>query len=109
MKKFVAIYHMPADAQAEAAKSTPEEREESMKEWYAWKERIGAALVDFGAPLTAGKNLTPGGASDSGSDVAGYSIVQAEDLDSARQLFDNHPHLGWNASCNIELFETIDM
>jgi uncharacterized protein (DUF302 family) len=57
-----------------------------------------------------GQQLSPGGQSkNSSKDVAGYSILQAENLEEAKKLLEGHPHLGWNASCSIEVHETMPL
>ena len=51
MKKFMVIYHAPADAFANMPEMTPEQVEAGMKLWNDWRESAGAAVVDFGSPL----------------------------------------------------------
>lgn len=109
MKKFIVIYHMPPSAM-EWTESTPESKEEGMKQWFAWKDRMGDKLIDFGSPLGKGIKLNPDGTSGEGSsNVAGYSIIQAEDAEAAIEAMENHPHLGWNADCDIEIHEFAEM
>lgn len=110
MKRFVVLYHSPAEAMAAMATATPEEKMEGMKPWMAWKEAIGDALVDMGAPLMPGKRLLPNGGSEASStEVSGYSILQAKDIEEAKTLLNGHPHLAWNASCSIEVHEAMPM
>ena len=109
MKKFVAIYYAPAEAVAAMANITPEQAAEGMKPWMAWKERIGDAMVDFGAPLMPGQATSGTNWSASGTSVSGYSIVQSADLESAKALFDGHPHTSWAPGCSIELHECAQM
>lgn len=110
MKKFIVIYHAPAEAMAEMANVTPEQKEEGMKPWFAWKESIGDKLVDFGTPLMGGQRILPDGTmEDSTKDVTGYSIIQATDMEEAKSLLKNHPHLAWTGGCDIEVHECIEM
>ena len=86
----------------------PEEQAKGMELWMEWAKKCGDKLVDLGAPLMGGLALTPGGGSaPSDKQVAGYSILQAENMDEARRLLQGHPHLGWNAACTIEVHETM--
>jgi len=39
----------------------------------------------------------------------GYSILQAENMDEAKELLQGHPHLDWNAACEIEVHESLPM
>ena len=110
MKNFVAIYYAPAEAMAQMANITPEQAAEGMKPWMAWRDKVGDAMVDFGAPLVAGQSIDGNGNwSNSGSQVSGYSIVKSNDLASAQALFDGHPHLSWAPGCSIEVLECAQM
>ncbi|MDN5204873.1 hypothetical protein QQ008_26010 [Fulvivirgaceae bacterium BMA10] len=110
MKKFIAIYHAAPEAMAQMAEATPEQKAEGMKYWLAWKEKIGNALVDLGAPLVGGVAINPSGDKvNSSKQVSGYSIVQADDTEAAHALFDNHPHLSWHPTASIEIHECVEM
>jgi len=104
MKKFVLIYHSTPEEMAEFAKASPEQKAEGMKPWFAWKERIGDHLIDFGAPLMGGIRINADGStSPSTKEVTGYSVIQATDMAQAQSLIKGHPHNG------IELHESIAM
>ena len=110
MKKFIVLYHAPMDAMQQTANMKPEDQAKGMEAWMEWAKKCGDKLVDLGSPLMNGQQLTPDGKSK-GSDknVAGYSILQAENMDDAKKLFQGHPHLGWNAACSIEVHETMPL
>ena len=108
MKKFIVTYHAPVELMQQTGESTPEEKEKGMEAWMAWAQKCGDKLVDFGTPLSNGLTLQPDGQSTSSdSQVCGYSILQAEDLEEAKQLLTGHPHLAWDASCLIEVHESM--
>ena len=110
MKKFIVIYHAPAEAMAQMANATPEQKMEGMKPWMAWAERCGDQLVDLGAPLFGGQRLSPDGTSqNSARDVSGYSILQAVDMAGVKALLKGHPHLQWTGGCDIEVHECASM
>lgn len=110
MKKFVVIYHAPAEAMAAMAEATPEQKMEGMKPWLAWKDSVGDQMVDFGAPLMPGLRLLPDGTTENSTkEVTGYSILQANDMEDAKSLLKGHPHLAWTGGCDIELHECVDM
>ena len=110
MKKFIVIYHAPAEAMAGMANATPEEREEGMKPWMAWAEKCGSQLLDLGSPLMGGQKLSENGSSaDSQREVTGYSILEAEDMDGAKALLQGHPHLSWGGGCDIEVHESMPL
>lgn len=62
-------------------------------------------MVDFGTPLAGGVRVTTDGTSPSTREVAGYSIIEATDLDAALALAKSHPHLNMPGGCEIEVHE----
>jgi len=109
MKKFIVIYHAPASATEQMANATPEQMQEGMKPWMDWAARCGSGLVDMGTPLGNGQKVSKSGSVPSDRDVAGYSILQAESMDAAKALLSGHPHLEWDAACEIEVHEALPM
>lgn len=108
MKKFIVIYHAPVDAMQQTEGSSKEDMDNGMEAWMAWARKCGDNLVDLGTPLGNGQKLFPGGASaDSDRQVAGYSILQADNLEEAEGLLKDHPHLQWNSACEIEIHESL--
>ena len=108
MKNFIVVYRAPADMMTMAAAMSPEERTKGMETWMEWAKGIGEGLVDMGAPLANGQLLSPDGSSKaSGTDVAGYSVLQASSMEEAKKLLKAHPHLAWNAACSIEVYEAM--
>lgn len=110
MKKFIVIYHAPIDAMKQMANISPEEQKKGMDEWMVWAKKCGSKLVDLGAPLMNGQQLSPDGKSkNSDKNVAGYSILEADNLEEAKGLLKGHPHLAWNAQCSIEVHEAMPL
>ena len=104
MAKYVFIYHAPTTL-ADATPPTPEQMEAVMGEWTAWAGRVGDRMVDFGTPLAGGVRVTTDGTSPSTRQVAGYTILEADDLDAALALAKGHPHLNMPGGCEIEIHE----
>ncbi len=109
MKKFMVIYYAPESAMEKMENASPEEAEEGMKPWMEWAEKCGSGLVDLGTPLGNGEKLTPDGASQSQSKVTGYSVLQAENIDEAKKMLQEHPHLQWAEGCEIEVHECLPL
>lgn len=110
MKKYIVIYHAPDELMAQSANASPEEMEKGMEPWMAWAAKCGDQLVDLGNPLMGGQKLLPDGNSlSSARGVVGYSILQAESMDAAKSLLLGHPHLEWNAACEIEVHEVMPL
>ena len=82
MAKYVFSYRVPSDYRPNA---------ETAAEWQAWFGGMGPALVDLGHAVTDYASL--GEVGGSGSRMIGYSVVSAEDMDSALALAKDCPAL----------------
>lgn len=100
---------MPAAAMEQMQAVTPEQARAGMEQWMAWANQCGEGLVDMGSPLGGAQRVTQSGSSPSDSNVAGYSILQAENMEAAQALLQGHPHLAWNAACEIEIHECMPL
>ena len=109
MKQFVVIYHAPVSAMEKMKSSSPEDMKKGMEEWMKWAEKCGEHLVDLGNPLGNGLEINSSGSSPSSRGVAGYSILQANDMAEAEDLLKDHPHLGWTDGCQIEIHEKLPL
>jgi hypothetical protein len=76
-----------------------------MGQWNAWAGKVGDRMVDFGTPLAGGVQVTPEGTSPSTSEVAGYTLIEADSMDDALALAQDHPHLNMPGGCTIEVHE----
>ena len=109
MGKYVVLYYAPKSAGEAMSAATPEDMKKGMELWMTWAERCGEGLVDIGAPLGGGRKVTKSGTTPSDKDVTGYSVLQAENMEAAQALLTDHPHLGWEAGCEIEIHEAIPL
>jgi hypothetical protein len=91
--KFLVLYNSPIPAAEMMANMSPEEAKAGMDAWMAWSQKVGDALVDFGLPLGSNRRIEADSASRGSTQASGYSIVQAESLDSATKMLEDHPHL----------------
>ena len=82
MAKYVLSFRVPSGYRPDAG--TP-------AEWQAWFGGLGAALVDVGNAVTGYASL--GEVGGSGSRMVAYSVVSAEDMDSALNLAKDCPAL----------------
>jgi hypothetical protein len=110
-KRFLVIYHVPMDALEQTTNATPEQQAAGMVLWNTWAERMGSKLTDLGAALINGKRLTAEGSlTPSTKEVAGYSLLQAEDLEELMGLLQSNPHLsGWHPEATVEVHELMIM
>ena len=106
MKNFLVIYNAPAEAMEQMANISPEEQAKGMEPWMAWNAKFSDQIVDLGSPLATGQRLNPTGEwNGSTTEVSGYSIVKAETVEAAREIFVDHPHTSWAPGCTIDIHE----
>ena len=97
MPAFLITYHgggMPEGEQA---------RQQAMADFGAWVGKVGDALTDPGAPLgpamtVSAEGVRPG---DADGHVSGYSVLRADDMDSAVSLVRDHPFVTRGASLQV--------
>jgi hypothetical protein len=108
MSKFLVVYLAPISASEQMRNATPEQAKAGMDAWMNWAKKAGDAIVDLGAPLGDGSNLEGASLVSGDSTPVGYSILQAESMESVRELLRDHPH-GRVAKFSIEVFECLSM
>lgn len=107
MSKFIYIYNGPATPMDQF---TEEQSAKEMAAWGAWMGKVGAAMVDGGAPFGARAAVSDDGSAATPTDLQGYTIVEAEDLDAAKALADGHPFLSeGKGRFSLEIFELVNM
>jgi hypothetical protein len=107
MSKYLYLYRGPATSMEEF---TPEQSAEQMRAWGEWMSRVGPALADPGAPLGARTAVSDNGSTPVPSDQNGYSIVEADTLDAAKEFTKDHPFLSeGRGRFTIEIFELVPM
>ena len=111
MKKFLILYKAPLDAMAQTANSTPEQQAKGMELWMQWAKKCGDKLIDMGSPLMNAQQISPGDKVVAGqTQIVGYSILNAENMDAVITLMKGHPHTsGWSADAVIEIHESMPL
>ena len=113
MKKFLAIYVGTSGALDEWNKLSEGQRKErsdaGMKGWMDWGTTHSGAIVDQGNPLGKTKRATPEGISDTKNSMTAYTIIQAESLEAAAKLFENHPHFTIFPGDSVEIMECLPL
>ncbi|MGB1247953.1 MAG: hypothetical protein ACPG4Z_03650 [Chitinophagales bacterium] len=104
MEKFIAIYKDTPESAARFAQATPEQKMEGMKAWMSWKAKNEKHIVDFGAPLLPGTQASEDkNWSVSTSSISGYSILQGENIEEVKAIFNDHPHLAAQNGSEVEI------
>jgi hypothetical protein len=94
MAHYLLIYRADPAARAAMPEPTPEQMQQMTDAWMAWRDRIGASLVDFGdptVPVSAGADPT----------VGGYSLVEADSHEAALGLIAGHPHAAMGGTIDV--------
>ena len=97
----------PVSAEAQMNVS-PEEMKKGMEPWLAWFKKCGKAIVDNGNPLGNGMHFTKKSSSKGTTEVTGYSIVHAKDMDAMKAILVDHPHF-MLPKASIEVLEIMPM
>lgn len=103
MPKLLYVYHGGSKPQS------PEEGEKIMAKWYAWFEKLGAAVADGGNPVGLSKTVTGETVADNGgaNPASGYSIINASDINDATDKAKGCPIHDNGGS--VEVAEIIEM
>ena len=88
--------------------STPEQMAAGMAAWQAWQEKTGSAVTDLGAPLDKSTTVSEGVATTGKTSITGYTLLEAESLDSAVALMEDHPHFHMPGS-SVQILECVKM
>ena len=105
MPRYIVLYHAPESVAERFARATPEEAASGVRAWGEWIAKVGPAMVDPGAPLANAVTISSAGRTDRKSTVIGMSILQADSLDAALKLVEDHHHLQWADECEITVLE----
>ena len=107
MAKFIYLYRGPAP---DMSTMTPEQGAKRMTAFTAWMDRVGAALLDVGSPFGSSASVRDDGTEGPAGDLIGYTIVEADDLTTAKSLTDGLPFLSnGDGTCAVEIFELLEM
>ena len=90
MAKYMMVYKGDA---TDMSDMTEEQVAAVMAAWGVWTESVGPALVDVGTPFGPGVSIVDDGSTGTAVSLTGYSIVEADDMNSARAFANNHPFL----------------
>lgn len=105
MKKFILLYKGPATPMDQM---TPELGQKQKAAWQTWMDKVGDTLVDMGSPMANGQSVVDDGSVGTATDLNGYSIIQAEDMEAAVELVDGHPFLvDKTGQFSVEVFELL--
>lgn len=97
--------------------SSPEQMEASMGKWMAWIDKLnkdgkyagGEPLLPGGKLIKSKKTVTDGPYTEGKEVVAGYFIVNADDIDEAVNLCDDYPDFEHGGTVQVRQVMKMDM
>jgi hypothetical protein len=96
MPRFLAVYTMQPESLARF-RAMPKAEQDAvdaagLPQWTEWEARNAASFPDRGGMV--GKTLRVGksGTAPVANSICGYVVVEAETIEAAARLFENHPH-----------------
>jgi hypothetical protein len=105
MSRFILLYRGDATPPDQM---TEQQGSEVMAQWGVWMEKNGPGIVDAGAPFGARVAVGGDGAEQQPSNLNGYTVVEATDLDAAKAFCEGHPFLhGDGADFAVDVFELV--
>lgn len=108
MGRFLALYIGSAsEAEKAAAPVDAQTQADGMNAWDAWMSRHAASIVEGGGPLGPTKRVSKAGVADTRNNLTGYVIVEAETLDAAARLCEDHPHFSIFPGDAVEIVECL--
>lgn len=95
MPRFLAVYTMKPEDLARF-RALPKAEQDAvdaagLPQWVAWEKANAASFRDKGM-VGKTKRVTKDGIADAQNDICGYVVVEADSIDAAAKLFENHPH-----------------
>ena len=96
MPKFLITYHGVLDTPP-----TEEAREEMTSAFMKWASSVGDNMVDPGSPLAPSRIVTSTGDSLGDTEIGGYTIIQADNLDEAVDAVRSHPFLSRGGTLHV--------
>lgn len=96
MQKFIALYKVPVAVldgwMSKSAEERKEEEGKMQKEWAVWMEKNKEKVL-FTVATGKPKVVMQSGVVDDRNDIMMYSLIEAENHETASEVFVGHPHL----------------
>lgn len=98
MPRYLAVYTMQPEALA-AFRARPKAEQdavdaEGVPQWTAWEARHAAAIINRGGMVGKTLRVSRQDIAPASNSFCGYLIIQADSIEAAAQLFEDHPHIG---------------
>ena len=96
MPRFLAVYTMKPEDFARF-RSMPKSEQDAVdavgiKKWMDWEARNAASFADRGGMVGKTVRVNKDGIAKATNTLCGYIVVEADSVEAAARLFENHPH-----------------
>ncbi|MBH1992075.1 MAG: hypothetical protein I8H86_04240 [Sphingomonadaceae bacterium] len=96
MPRFLAVYTMQPQDLAHF-RALPKAEQDAidalgLRQWTDWEEGNIASFPDRGGMVGKTVRVTKDGIAEAVNPFCGYIVVEADSIDAAARLFENHPH-----------------
>lgn len=103
MAKYIILYKGPA---TDMDDMSDEKKQEIMKAWGVWMEKLGTGITDIGAPMAPGASVVDDGSEGTATELSGYTIIEADSMEDAKTLVVDHPFLSeGQGNFAVDVFE----
>jgi hypothetical protein len=107
MSKYIYLYRGPATPTEQMAQ---DQTAEIMQQWKDWMDGLGGAMKEMGNPFGERAAVVDDGSTSEPADLNGYTIVEADSLDAAKAMVDQHPFLTeGKGRFAVDVFELVQM
>jgi hypothetical protein len=105
--KYMVLYRSSVSPKEQMASTDSEAAKAGMELWMNWAGRVGTAMADMGSPVGSVATVTASGSTGDASRpfIGGFSVLEADSLDAAEKLLDDHPHFHAPGDPSIEVLE----
>jgi hypothetical protein len=63
-----------------------------LRQWSEWEEKHAATFPNRGGMVGKTLRVSKSGTAPASNEICGYIVVEAESIEAAARLFENHPH-----------------
>lgn len=97
MPRFLCVYTLQPEDLARFRTQPKAEQDRidalGLPKWKEWEERNAAAITDQGGMVGKTLRVSRTGTAPATNTICGYLIVEAETIEAAASVFENHPHI----------------
>lgn len=96
MPHFLAVYTMTPEDLSHFRERPEDEQnaidDEGLPAWEAWEKAHADMIVDKGGMVGGTLRASPTGIAPAQNDICGYIVIEADTIDAAASIFEDHPH-----------------